>query len=221
MQWNSRRRTLAGCAGALALVALSAWAWNSRPFNLRDRIFPNHLAEVEPGWLYRSGQIAPNLIEGTLRDLGIDVVVDLSQDYGGRDAAQLAEKAAGARLGVEMLRFPLGGSGTGSIESYVGAVAAIERAKRSGQQVLVHCRAGDRRTGGVLAAYQMLVEGRSAEEARKEMDRFSRDPGAESRLSAFLDQNLDAIAQGLVEQRIIDRVPEHRASFASARSTIE
>ena len=117
---------------------------------LARRIFPKNLAEVEGGWLYRSGQIKPNLIEGTLRDLKIDLIVDLSHDLRGRDASQNAERAAAEKLGIEVQRFPMRGTGIGSVENYVGAIAAIERGRREGKRVLLHCRAGDKRTGGVL-----------------------------------------------------------------------
>ena len=114
-------------AGGLLLVcaAAFAWAWGSAPFNLRERVFPKNLAEVESGWLYRSGQISPNLIEGTLRDLKIGVIVDLTEDRGPGDAAQVAEKRAAEALGIRVSRFPMQGSGIGTVDSYVSAIAEI------------------------------------------------------------------------------------------------
>ena len=41
-----------------------------------------------------------------------------------------------------------------------------------GKKVFVHCRYGDDRTGMMIAAYRMSVEGWSAVEARKEMEQF-------------------------------------------------
>jgi protein-tyrosine phosphatase len=175
---------------------------------LRERIFPKNLAEVEPGWLYRSGQIRPNLIEDTLRDLDIDVILDLSHDHGARDEMQLAEKRAAEKLGIEIRRFPMNGTGVGEIDDYAGAIAEIARADREGRRVLVHCRAGDRRTGGVIAAYEMLVQGRTAEWARAELERFSRRRGVETNLTRFLGEHLDEIAQRLVEIGVIARLPD-------------
>ena len=41
-----------------------------------------------------------------------------------------------------------------------------------GKKVFVHCRYGDDRTGMMIAAYRMAVEGWTAEEARQEMEKF-------------------------------------------------
>lgn len=212
------RRALArssAVAGGLLFVVFFCWAYGSAPINLRERIFPKNLAEVESGWLYRSGQIRPNLIEGTLRDLDIDVIVDLTEDRGRHDDMQLAEKAAAAKLGIEIQRFPMSGTGVGKIEHYADAIAEIARAEREGRHVLVHCRAGDRRTGGVIAAYEILVRGKSVEEARVELDRFSRSPGEDSNLTRFLSEHLDEIAQRLVDIGVIASVPDPMPTFAS------
>jgi protein tyrosine/serine phosphatase len=188
------------------LIGAFAWAWNSAPLDLKDRLFPKHLVEVEPGWLWRSGQIESNLIEPTLRDLGIDLVVDLTHAKG--DRAQAAELEVVDRLGIERVSFPLGGSGTGSIELYAAAVTAIARAEREGRQVLVHCRAGDRRTGGVIAVYQLLVKGEPAERAREEVERFKRSGSTTATLESFLDESLPEIAKRLVESGVIVSVPD-------------
>lgn len=208
------RRALFG-GGAIVFLVFFCWAYGSSPINMRERIFPKNLAEVKSGWLYRSGQIRPNLIEGTLRDLNIDVIVDLTEDLGPRDASQMAEKRAAAELGIEVRRFPLNGSGIGAIDRYVGAIAEVARAERDGRRVLVHCRAGDRRTGGVIAAYQILVKGESVETVRAELDRFSGWSTGETRLKRFLAEHLDEIAQGLLDAGVIARLPDPMPTFAS------
>ena len=211
---QGRSRWLAAGATLVAAV-LFAWAWGSAPINLRERIFPKNLAEVEGGWLYRSGQIKPNLIENTLRDLDIDLIVDLTFDRGNADASQNAEREATAKLGIETRRFPMHGDGVGSIENYAGAINAIASAGREGKRVLVHCRAGDRRTGGVLAAYQMLVEGKSSKDARAEMERFNRNPGAPSKLTRFLNEHLAEIGRELIARGVIQKLPEPLPTFAA------
>jgi protein tyrosine phosphatase (PTP) superfamily phosphohydrolase (DUF442 family) len=192
----------------LVCIGAGFWAYGSAPFNVRDRFFPKNLAEVEPGWLYRSGQISPNLIEDTLRNLKIDVIVDLTPDRG--DRPQLAEKQAAQHLGIRMRRFPMDGSGIGTVESYVNAIAEIARAERSSERVLVHCRAGDRRSGSVIAVYELLVKGVPPERARREVERFNRDPGDQTKLKRFFAEYLDDIARGLVDARVIDHLPEAR-----------
>ena len=143
----------------VAVLAAGAWAWNSNPIRLRDRIFPRNLAVVYDGFLYRSGQIDANLVESTLRDLGVDVIVDLTRDYGESDAGQWREARYAEREGIQRGVYPLRGSGTGEVKQFVAAVAAIARAEDQGLTVLVHCRAGDRRSSAVVATYQLLVRG--------------------------------------------------------------
>jgi protein tyrosine/serine phosphatase len=205
----------AAVAAFLVAVGVFCWAWGSAPFNLRERVFPKNLAEVEGGWLYRSGQIRPNLIEGTLRELKIDVIVDLTDDFRGKDKLQNAEVAAAQKLGIEIRRFPMRGDGVGTVDRYVGAVAEIARAGREGKHVLVHCRAGDRRTGGVLSAYEVLVKGETVEAAREEMERFTPDPSDESKLTRFLDEHLDEIGQGLIDAGVIERMPDSVSARAA------
>jgi protein tyrosine/serine phosphatase len=180
---------------SLCAVVFLVWAWNSSPINLRDRLFPKHLVEVYPDLLYRSGQIDARLIEGTLRDLDIDLIVDLTGEHGSEE--QRVEREVAKRLGIEYRAFQLGGSGTGDVDQYVGAIEAIDRAVSEQRAVLVHCRAGDRRTGGVVAAYQLLVRGESTERAVEEIQRFARRPVHEARLWSYLEEQLPEMARRL------------------------
>lgn len=206
--WQKGAHRIALKVTGVLLIAVAAWAWNSSPINLRDRLFPKHLVEVYPDWLYRSGQISPGLIRSTLHRLEIDVVLDLSFDKGGTDAGQIEEQRSVRELGIERVNYPLGGSGTGAVESYVGAVSAIARAEREGRRILVHCRAGDRRTAGVIAAYQLLVRGEPPERAYIELQRFSKKPVARSRIVEYLDRHLDDIGAALLARGVVDRLPE-------------
>ena len=201
----SLRRTAIRCAWILPVLALAGWAWNSNPINLRDRLFPKHLAEVYPGLLYRSGQIDARLIEDTLRDLGVEVIIDLAADRGSPE--QELERSIADRLGVEYHPFVLGGSGTGEVEAYVDAVATIARAIEASRPVLVHCRAGDRRTGGVIATYQLLVRGDPPERAFEELRRFARRSVQDSRLAEYLRIHLGEIAKRLAERGVPLRAP--------------
>ena len=200
-----RPRSWSRWVGGVSVLAFAAWAWNSSPINLRDRLFPKHLAEVYPGLLYRSGQIDPRLVEETIRDLGIEVIIDLAGDRGSRE--QELERSIAARLGVEYHPFVLGGSGTGAVEEYVEAVATIARAVEATRPVLVHCRAGDRRTGGVIATYQLLVRGEPPERAFAELRRFARRSVQDSRLAEYLRTHLGEIAQRLAGRGVPLRAP--------------
>ena len=87
-------------------------------------------------------------------------------------------------------------TGPGRVEQYVGAIAAIARAERAGEPVMVHCIAGAQRTGGVIAVYEMLVERKPAAEAFAEMLRYGHDPSVNPKLTAYLDDHMGEIAAG-------------------------
>jgi protein tyrosine/serine phosphatase len=195
-----------GLAAGIAILAIAGayQVWNR---SLRDQLFPKRFAEVEAGFLYRSGQVAPRLIRGVLRDHSIGLVISLS-NYDPRNASHRAEKRAVDELDIELLNLHLRGDGTGEADQYVEALEAIWRADRRGEPVLVHCAAGVRRTGAVIALYELLVEGRPPEIAYQELARFD-DGGLEgSSLLSFLNQKMATIAAGLVLRGVLERAPD-------------
>ena len=58
------------------IIAGGIWLWEEV---LEDRLIPKRFGIVEPGKIYRSGQISCHLIEKVLKDNGIRVVVDLTE----------------------------------------------------------------------------------------------------------------------------------------------
>jgi protein tyrosine/serine phosphatase len=190
--------------GLLLIAVACPIIWNN---GLRDQFFPRNFGVVEPGRLYRSGQISARLIETTLQDNGIKSIVALA-DSGMKPADLLAEQRAAAKLKIERTVFPLSGDGTGRLEEYAAAIAAIDRAIRQGKPVLVHCVAGAQRSGGVIAAYRVLVEKRPAPEAFAEMRRFGHDPHDNPHLLDYLNNHMAELAQRLVELGVIDQVPD-------------
>jgi protein tyrosine phosphatase len=73
--------------------------------------------------------------------------------------------------------------------------------------VLVHCAAGAYRTGGVVAAYRMLVQGGSPADAWAEMKRYDWDD-SEPQLPDYLNSNMAELAAQLVQLGVIDEVPD-------------
>lgn len=199
---TSSRRAAALLALALALVCGGIVGLEAA----RDQFWPRRFVVVEPGLLYRSGQIAPRLIEGVLREHGIRKVVWMLH-YDAEKRSHRSEKAAIEALGIEQTNFHLRGDGTGKVTHYADALAEVHEAHQRGEAVLVQCASGSRRSGGVVALYLLLVEGRSPEDAYRELDRFGRTPVADSPLLEYLNLHMGEIAALLVERQVIERVP--------------
>jgi protein tyrosine/serine phosphatase len=168
--------------------------------------------EVVPGLLYRSGQLRASQVEAVLRERGIALVIDLSEERES-DRDQRAEEEATQRLGVELLRLPLSGDGRGDPARYVEALAAATAAMRAKRPVLVHCAAGSQRIGGFVALYRVLLEGRSTEEVRREMEQYGWRRRRDAVLLDYLNAHVGRIAADLVERGVLDRVPESPPRF--------
>lgn len=211
VQGRSVRRRLALGLALLAIAAgLGLWAGG-----LRDRLIPKRWGLAIAPSVYRSGQISAGLIEKTLRRHGIRTVVDLTDRHTvGPDRE--AERLAIQDLGIERIRAPLEGDGRGDPESYVLALRAMATALRTGRPTLVHCQSGVQRVGGVVAAYRLLVERRPAAEAVAELKAWGWEPKDDLVLLEFLDANLGRIGARLVEEKIVDRVPDSLPRLAPA-----
>jgi hypothetical protein len=204
-----RRVTVSTFRSSLARLGLVAFALVLTAVvgvdALGDEVMPKRLVEVSPG-LYRSGQIAPRLVHGVLEDLGIGKVVWMTH-YDATRESHRTEREAIDELGIERLHFPMRGNGTGKLSRYADAIAEVAEARREGVPVLVHCAAGARRSAAVISMYQLLVEGRDAAAVYAELDRFGKRPVAESPLLPYLNENMQELAEQLVERGVIERVP--------------
>lgn len=91
-----------------------------------------------------------------LRDAGIGAVLSLTE-------TALAPEAV-AESGLEVLHIPVPDLHAPSPDQIQAALAFIDRRRSEGQAVAVHCRAGQGRTGTILAAY-LIRAGATADEA--------------------------------------------------------
>lgn len=198
-----RRRLL---IAAVVIVAAIVAVKHEQVTALRDRFIAKRWGVVQEGKIYRSGQISRYLVKQTLQANHIQTVVDLTFDNR-EDANQAAELAAIAELGIERKLCPLDSDGTGDVHIYAQAVSAVAAAAREGKPVLVHCVAGAQRTGGVVALYRLLVEGRSPQFVLEEMQRYAYDPQRSPRLQEYLNAHIGEIAEDLVRDGTIERVP--------------
>lgn len=187
----------------LVLIGGMIWLWEDV---LKDRVIPKRWGAIQQGLLYRSGRLSATLVKSTLEKHKIAVIIDLSGEKAG-DKDQEAEKAAAAELGIELLRFPLRGNGTGDIEHYAQAIAAMVRYSKEQKPVLVHCASGTQRTGGVTASYRMLVENKPALFAYEELKRYDWDPDKNQELLLYINQHMAELARRLQEMGVIKAIP--------------
>ncbi len=186
------------------LIGGSIWVWHDV---IRDRVIPKRWGCVEANQIYRSGQLSSALIERTLEKNGIQTIVSLTGEKPG-DPDHMAEIQAAEKLGIELLRFGLGGDGTGDIENYALAIAAIVKAKQEGKPVQVHCAAGTQRTGGVIACYRLLVLGAPKANVIREMRSYDWDPEGNPKLIPYVNENMHTLSTRLVELGVIESVPD-------------
>lgn len=200
---KSRWASIGRIALIVAVIGAGIWLWEDV---LEDHVIPKRWGVVEAGKIYRSGRLSVTFVKRTLKKHNIAVIVTLTGNKPGHKD-QEAERQAAAQLGIEILRFPLRGNGTGDINNYAQAIAAIVDAKQKGKPVLVHCAAGTQRTGGVIACYRMLIEKKPALFAYAELLHCDWDPDDDQILLTYVNNNMAELATLLKRKGVIDEVP--------------
>ncbi len=131
---------------------------------------PEHIQGNLPG-LSNMGRVTPGIYRGaqpekegyaTLKKMGVRTVINLR--------TSMSEKKAVEAAGMRSIEVPIEMSRDG-LKAKVDRVVALMAAPVN-QPVFVHCRQGRDRTGIVVAAYRMKMEGWSLAEAEAEMESF-------------------------------------------------
>ncbi len=185
----------------IVIVAAAYPAWHA------VQLYRANWGVVVPGQIYRSAQLPAGILREKLAENHISVILFLSHDDEDDTDIQ-AEKNVAASNSVQFLNFPMKGDGVAAPEMYTRALIALCGATRAGKAVLVHCHSGAQRTGGVVAVYRLLVQKESPQQTLEEMERYGHDPKKNLTLIPFLNQNIGQWAAALVEDGIIDRVPD-------------
>jgi protein tyrosine phosphatase (PTP) superfamily phosphohydrolase (DUF442 family) len=132
---------------------------------------------------------------------------------------QQAEQTAIRELGLQGLRFPMNGNGTGEIEQVAKAVAALAAAEHDGKPALVHCAAGAQRTGCVVATYRLLVKQDSPTDVLTEMEQYGWRPDHDQVMLNFLNDHLPDFAARLVQLGTLSEMPPSIPVLAATSKT--
>jgi len=204
IQSHSRHRCrLLLTVGLILLVVAGIWVWLDI---LKPRFVPRRFGVVEQGRIYRSGQLSSSFVKKVLVKHNIRVIVNLTPD-GPKNADKQAEEKAATELGIEVVRFPLNKDGTGDIRNYALAIAKIVEVEKKGEPVLVHCNGGVKRTGGVIAAYRLLVQKKDPDFVIREIKHYGWKQKSNSVLLTYLNSNMAELAELLKKAGVIREIP--------------
>lgn len=122
----------------------------------------SNLALVAPG-IYRGGMPGKGGMEA-LANLGVKTVINL------RHYHKRTEGAEAKKAGIHYVWLPIPSSGEPSAETLEKFLAIVQ--DPDARPVFVHCYRGKDRTGTMIAAYRVLIEGWTRKEAFAEMQEF-------------------------------------------------
>ena len=128
---------------------------------------------VVPGALWRGAK--PDSPGATaLISLGVRTVVNLELLDDDRDAFRMARPSTAVSTSIDYFRIrdwePNVVIAPALLDSHVSAFIAI--VKTQAKPIYVHCRSGQNRTGVMIAAYRVMLEGASIESAIGEMQKY-------------------------------------------------
>jgi len=179
-------RLVAGWLLALAIPAVPMAYASHRMTSCR------HFRVVEEGHLYRSGQLAPPVLDRVVREHGIRTVVclrALSRD--GDAAPENAEELWCAERRIRYVRLNPAPWGSPACRANLEDFLRVTDELAAGP-ILVHCFAGLHRTGVFCAVYRMERHGWSNADAIAEMyavGYFQEDPTALDFLQTYVPKS--------------------------------
>lgn len=201
---NRNRRFLSSAIIIASVIVGFVLCW---VYVVRDYVIVKKWGVVVPGVAFRSGQISRHLIAGTLKEHGIQHVICMTSPDA-KDLDQQAELKAVEEFNTEHVFLPLNGRGVGNVEHFTSAVTQFTRAIQHNEPVLIHCHAGAQRTGGIVAAYRLLMERRTPEFVIQELESYGWNRRRDTILLDFINDNLGHAAKALVAAGCLEQVPD-------------
>ena len=168
---------------------------------VKPRLFPKRFGVVIEDSLFRSGRIHYSLLPTVLAENQIDSIVTLTHEVPSKEY-QTYERNIAESMGVNLVRFPLDGNGTGNVASYIGALKYVYDELSKDRRVLVHCAAGSERTGGFMFFYQTLILKQNEKDVYTEMLKYKFDPERNLALLPYLEDTLPDVADALQDHGV-------------------
>jgi protein tyrosine/serine phosphatase len=165
-------------AGIVLVVLAGVWVW-------ANYIQTYHLATVEPNVLYRDGFRSMREFNTAIGDAKPKLVISLLDDREVEQKPFSLEQDYCRRSRIKYARIPvkLGGWPTaGDVQRFL-SLAKMQKY----QPVLVHCAQGVRRTGMMVAAYQMSVMGYDKQKAKASILTFGHSERSIGDVKRFID----------------------------------
>lgn len=185
---NRKLRVILLTLGVVAVGATFLW------FELlRYELTPRNFGVVEPGQIYRSGQLTERMLRQMTDEHGIKTIIAMNGD----DEESVMEARVAEELGIDRFEYSLAGDGTGKPASF-GEILGIMSDERR-QPVLVHCAAGAHRTTTAVILYRHMIQGVPIADAYRESFDYKHEPD-EWDLLAFLAENLEEITTAYEKQ---------------------
>ncbi len=173
-----------GWLTALLLLPAAGGMWLA----VRGCLEWDNFGVVEPGRIYRSGQLRPAQLEKLIKRHKIKTIIKTNiPELSIPDMAR--EREVCRRHDVRVAALIMPGDGRGEFDQYDRALAWLR--DRRNLPALVTCARGTHRTGAIVAVYRVLEQDWPVDRALAEMKAYRFDPGgrrgrAEHPLSAHL-----------------------------------
>jgi protein-tyrosine phosphatase len=132
-----------------------------------------HFAIHEPGLVYRSAWVEPDVFTELIEDYQIRTVLNLCEPGEMGEARWEGERQAVRGAGAQLLEMSLPrtvDAGDPVVEQFIQVLKNPDN-----YPILVHCQHGVTRTAKVLAMYDILFRGMPAEKSLRAMPLFGRD----------------------------------------------